>query len=248
MIMQFHRRHIWILVLTLAVLPQLGHSQVVSPACLEQVRLLLAEYGKVAASDALTIHYHQWQEQSGVAGPKVEHWLWTKGNRLRYENADYGFIQDGQLQIVIDRSSQTIVIQDQAQQDAAQGGEMRAFMNLPIAKQADSIAAIASAIVCEGIGRIRIDLPSQIKGMQQPLKSMLWEFDPLAKRMIRQVCTYYSSEDNPFELRDVYLYDALTQTVADGDLPENGLTLLYAGKSLLPAYAGFQVMDLRNKK
>jgi hypothetical protein len=245
----YHRfLYICIACLSLALLTGSVWAQPNNPQCREQLRLLLAEYGKIASSDALTIHYHQWQEQAGVPGPRTEHRLWTKGNRMRYENADYGFVQDGQHQIVIDHSSETIMIQDQAPQDATQGAEIRAFMNLSSAKQADSLAAIATAIVCEGFGRIRIDLPEKLKGQPQSIKRIVWEFDPLAKRMIRQDITYYASAEGPGELHDIYLYEELSLAVEDHDLPISGLVILYPDKALSPRFADYRVIDLRAKK
>ncbi len=226
----------------------LAYTQNVDAGCLEHLRLLLTEYEKVVASEALTIHYHQWQEQAGEVGSKMEHWMWIKGDRMRYENADYGFIQDARVQVVIDHSSRTVLLQDRVAQDNAQADGMRGFMELPVARQADSIAAIASSIRCEALGRIRIVLPPRIAGKQQPVKSLVWEYDPLGRRLIRQVCTYYGSEDTEGEYSDVYLYDELSPTVADRDLPMDALSLVYAGSAVLPAYAGYEIVDLRSKQ
>lgn len=234
--------------LGMALLGGVAIAQQVDAGCMDQLQLLLAEYEKVMASDALTIHYHQWQEQGGEVSSKMEHWMWIKGDRMRYENADYGFIQDSRVQVVIDHSSRSILLQDRAQADAAQGEGMRAFMDLPVARQADSIAAIATSIRCEAMGRMRIVLPPRIAGRAQPLKSLLWEYDPLARRMIRQVCTYYGSEDTEGEYSDVYLYDELSRTVSDRDLPADALALVYAGTALLPAYQGYEIVDLRSKQ
>lgn len=216
--------------------------------CQEKLKIVLKEYGRLAESDALFIHYKHWEEIAGQVIQKETHKLWIKGDRLRYENYFFRFIQDSKVQVIIDKSSQTIVLQEISPEEGNQEGDMKSFLKLPISNQADSILSLAVKVNCGNEGRIEMSFPPSVNGKIQNLKSITWDYDSLSKRMIRQKYTWYSPVGVREERTEVYLYEALTDKILVGDLPENGLTLVYSGKELLPEYKDYKVMDLRMKK
>jgi hypothetical protein len=246
--MKFRKYHL-LLLLACIGLPLVGYTQATSEkACLDQLTLVMVEYGRLTASSTLFIHYRQWQEVSGQAGEKAENKIWIKGVRMRYENEFLRFFQDASTQVIVDLSSKSIVLQEVPKGAGNEGDDASGFFALPIQRQADSIFAVAKEVSCEGIGRIRVEFPERINGQRQNLKRLVCDYDPANRRLIRQVYTQYSPDGVSGEVSDVYLYDQLSNKVADADIPENVMLLVYSGKELLPEYQGYEVMDMRIKK